>query len=49
MNIRKDRKILREAITRGIKTAAELAAYLRLIETESNPLLRNGTTLGRSR
>ena len=29
MNIRKDRRLLREAIAEGIRTAAELAAYLR--------------------
>ena len=39
MDVRKDRKILEEAIRRGIKTAAELAAYLRLLETESLGIL----------
>ncbi|GEM_PF-4305697 len=32
MNIRKDRNLLADAIARGVKTAAELAAYLRMLE-----------------
>ena len=42
MNVRKDRKILEEAIKRGIKTAAELAAYLRLREENSAGNLEAG-------
>ncbi len=33
MNIRKDRKVLKEAIAAGIRTAAELALYLRTLES----------------
>jgi len=33
MNIRKDRNLLADAIARGVKTAAELAAYLRTLES----------------
>jgi len=49
MNVRKDRRILKEAITRGIKTAAELAAYLRSLETESKMMLQGGSALHHSR
>ena len=33
MKIRKDRNLLASAIARGVKTAAELAAYLRTLES----------------
>jgi len=48
MNIRKDRKMLETAIERGVKTAAELAAYLRLLEAESRELFRRTPTLCRT-
>ncbi|WP_292654979.1 hypothetical protein [Nitratifractor sp.] len=38
MIIRKDRSLLADAIARGVKTAAELAAYLRALESAA-PLL----------
>jgi len=41
MKIRKDRNLLADAIARGVKTVAELADYLRTLESAAGIIPRN--------
>jgi len=41
MNIRRDRKLLRHALAEGVRTVAELAAWLKRLDSRE-PLLANG-------